>query len=1615
MFRCIPIFKGCNRHVEFVDKRHCSLACVPEDILRYSRSLEELLLDANQICELPESFYRLHRLRKLTLSDNEILCLSPNIQNFKNLVELDFSRNNISEIPDTIRHLQALQCLDFSSNPIQSLPEGFIELRNLTVLGLNDMSLVKLPLDFGNLISLESLELRENMLKSLPESFSQLTKLERLDIGDNNIDELPRNIGKLPSLVELWIDHNELQHLPPEIGQLSNLMCLDVSENRLEDIPNEIGGLVNLTDLHLSQNVIQTLPDGIGNLTKLTILKVDQNRLTSLNENIGNCVNLQELILTENFLIELPPTIEKLVNLTNLNVDRNSLHCLPSQIGNLSKLGVLSLRDNKLFYLPTEVGNCSSLHVLDVSDNRLQYLPYSLANLNLKAVWLSANQAQPLLNFQTDIDEKTNEQVLTCFLLPQVEDRSEVFPGQVNGGCEENYETYSQYREYYEEDWQDKNSSHRLSVKFSDDTQVEDNKNTSFVRQNTPHPKELKAKAMKLFSKSKSNDSSREMTAEELEEVKNHSQKDQLQTETEQPASARSSYSEPPTEAKDSVKLNSIHEISPNEHGVESCSDTCPSESEDFSREEKHVGFDAVTNTTAVFEDNRPNRLHRRDTPHHLKNKRIHSANPDIDDEKVAAILASVLKKQPASTDIDDHKKASNSNPTVQPVNGDTQDSCTGETRLERIRIEIEKGSTGLGLSIAGGVGSTPFVGNDDGIFISRVTEGGLAHKSDVRVGDKLLAVNGHSLVKADHYTAVEVLRSAGQTLTFDIIREVPVMQTPSKTDFNSKNGGSTTKDVDSANSSVTTSRAPSRTSHNSVVTSGPESTAPNHADSLNKVKKIPEPLKDVEMRKQTIYATLFRDQNGLGFSIAGGKGCPPFKDDSDAIFISKITDGGVADRDGTLQVGDRVVSINGIDLEGARHDQAVTMLTGLERHIRIVAEREVAVPKGQSTPTQSPGPEKSPKVFGVPKPYTSLYSANSYMANRPSYTGIRSAVSSPVSKEASPIPPPKPAPRKLTPSSSIDADSEIQDHHPPKPITNEEFQAMIPPHFLYHHPPSTEKSDDHGKLVSLTIKQPDPHLNGIVFPEAPTALGKVTETITKSTLTETVVTRVTENKLAKPVPIKEGTKIENPDESKQKVIESPTEITPPSKPQPESCSEVQLPSQPTAQSPTPAADQSLPQLPTQPPPKPQIPPKTFAKPQLLPKPKPPPATEEIACEKSPCPEPTPTNSIIENKESAVLDVVRAAEQLVLDANDLQLNPKSPGGPKSGNSLKTTTIVMSKHTLAPQNSTENEPLPTPASPVKKSVSDKLRFFEKAMEEQNHPSPKPAGLYLNTERAFSFLSQDELEKLKQEEEKKIATLSKDDLKLMTHSEEREMEDEFDENMKNVILSDVKTSSSHSGILNADIPDDSVISPSSGLVRTAKAENRLKTKLIQDGILKADESDKELSQAEQRALNAEKRAAWRQARLKSLEQDALQAQIVIKKMSEMTGNLDKRTNPESTEQAAIIENVNVNQTYSQNNNNKISNINNNIANANINVVNRTALADEQNNIIEVDTSPNKKLSLDLSPFEKSRKEENDESEQSSSSVPITPTTPTQSSDEQAFNLNKKRKNRKRNKKK
>ncbi|XP_076629824.1 scribble planar cell polarity protein isoform X2 [Colletes latitarsis] len=1872
MFRCIPIFKGCNRQVEYVDKRHCSLPSVPDDILRYSRSLEELLLDANHIRDLPKNFFRLQRLRKLGLSDNEIHRLPPDIQNFENLVELDVSRNDIPDIPENIKNLRALQVADFSSNPIPRLPAGFVQLRNLTVLGLNDMSLTNLPPDFGSLEALQSLELRENLLKSLPESLSQLYKLERLDLGDNDIEVLPPHIGQLPALQELWLDHNQLQHLPPEIGELKTLACLDVSENRLEDLPEEIGGLVLLTDLHLSQNVIEKLPDGLGELKKLTILKIDQNRLSTLNSNIGRCENLQELILTENFLLELPITIGKLLNLNNLNVDRNSLQSLPVEIGNLKKLGVLSLRDNKLQYLPMEVGQCTALHVLDVSGNRLQYLPYSLINLNLKAVWLSENQAQPMLTFQTDVDEETEQEVLTCFLLPQLESHPDD-SGRVGmlvgiGNAIQSGEI-RELGSSDDEGWQEKEASRTHSVKFTDEP-PETDKETPFVRQNTPHPKELKAKAHKLFSKGKSDSRSASTDEQDVSqtfgldktETDSLTKPNNLEPAATDEALANDKLVE--NEEKQTVpgtlvdntdlQCNNESEMVSNQYITEFNPDLgidgSISESKDGNDKgddeseneetQRHVEFSIAEGTDyeGGGDSNRPNRLHRRDTPHHLKNKRIHTT---VDKDKVASIIAQALMKK------SDETAAPTSATTESTDNFDTQSQGaisdaepTIEIREEQYEIHIERTTGGLGLSIAGGIGSTPFKGDDEGIFISRVTEGGPADLAGLKVEDKVLSVNGVSVVNVGHYDAVEVLKACGRVLVLVVQREVTRILPPYEQISSRK---------DSVCSSLSTSRAPSATSH--VSSTGLSHNLENGDASLLhetiKTKKIPEPITSVKAGNEPmvpvlVHTTLIRDQNGLGFSIAGGEGSPPFKDNSDAIYISRITDGGVAQKDGKLLVGDKVISINGVEMRGAKHEQAVALLTGLERFVRLVVEREIPLSQANAATVVTPS-EKSPRVIGAPKPYTGLYNANSYIANRPGYTGYRRSIDvdralspSPTSKTPPPMkiettevpkmngvtesgytknvssvspsptnsqPHPQPAPRhsisqptiafatttSSTPTSSTEprSISPQEDIQVSKPITNEEFQAMIPAHFL--RPPTSSPSPDshQGPIVTVTIKQPDSLPGDVNFPPAPTTLGKVTETITKSTLTETVVTRVTDNQSVQPVIIedvvlvKEGSlgfsiiggtdhsctpfgakepgifishvvpggiaaksgklrmgdrilKVNGTDVTKATHQEAVMELLRPGDqimltvqhdPLPENYQELVITKEPgeklgmhikgglrgqkgnpldhtdegvfiskinsggaakrdgrlkvgmrllevngtsllgathqeavnilrcsgntitlvvckgydknEVESVLPVCDgkdskesrtskelkesttdgtkslsQSISSLDRD-----DEEAATLRQEQEM-------KAELVAWEQE-----ERERALIEHREKStpekVLDVVRAAESLVSKSNSPvdMVPPKSPGGTKD---LKTTTIVMSKHTLAPQNtnSLRNErtgtsvdyysstkspvstltsptnfsrtttaqtlpspkkknslpkrsitfadlppiskeksinhasstitrgeqllplhdkytsdpqiisykkvyhsptqtthshfklpptpltasestghlgtsasfnkrqnarsvdgniqvelsPTPSPTPPlVKMSVSDKKKLFESAMEEHLKPSPKQ-------EKVFSFLSQDEVEKMKQEEEKKIAMLTRDELKSWAQLDENEGLEDLEETLEDQDnrRPNSRLSSRSSIPILQNLPSS---------VRTAKAERRLKERLVQEGIISDEDEESHLSPSEQRALRAEKRAAWRQARLKSLEQDALQAQIVIKKMSEMMDNTNK----------------------------------------------------------------------------------------------------------------------------
>ena len=74
-------------------------------------------------------------------------------------------------------------------------------------------------------------------------------------------------------------------------------------------------------------------------------------------------------------------------------------------------------------------------------------------------------------------------------------------------------------------------------------------------------------------------------------------------------------------------------------------------------------------------------------------------------------------------------------------------------------------------------------------------------------------------------------------------------------------------------------------------------------------------------MRLERVFTTLIRDPtSGLGFSISGGKGADPWIEGSDAVYISKVAEGGPAAKDGKLLVGDKLVQINGVDVAEADH-----------------------------------------------------------------------------------------------------------------------------------------------------------------------------------------------------------------------------------------------------------------------------------------------------------------------------------------------------------------------------------------------------------------------------------------------------------------------------------------------------------------------------------------------------------------------------------------------------------------------------------------------------------------------------------------------------------------------
>ncbi|XP_073772703.1 discs large homolog 1-like protein isoform X24 [Danio rerio] len=229
------------------------------------------------------------------------------------------------------------------------------------------------------------------------------------------------------------------------------------------------------------------------------------------------------------------------------------------------------------------------------------------------------------------------------------------------------------------------------------------------------------------------------------------------------------------------------------------------------------------------------------------------------------------------------------------------------------MEIKLIKGPKGLGFSIAGGVGNQHIPG-DNSIYVTKIIEGGAAHKDGrLQIGDKLLAVNSSCLEEVTHEHAVTALKNTPDVVYLKVAKPNSVFMNDSF-----------------APPDITNSYSQHMENHISPPSYLSQPLPPVHSGRFSPTPKTT--VGDDDVTREPRKVVLHRGTTGLGFNIVGGE-------DGEGIFISFILAGGPADLCGELRKGDRLVSVNGIDLRGATHEQAAAALKNAGQTVTIVAQ----------------------------------------------------------------------------------------------------------------------------------------------------------------------------------------------------------------------------------------------------------------------------------------------------------------------------------------------------------------------------------------------------------------------------------------------------------------------------------------------------------------------------------------------------------------------------------------------------------------------------------------------------------------------------------------------------
>ncbi|XP_077361866.1 discs large homolog 1-like protein isoform X1 [Festucalex cinctus] len=323
------------------------------------------------------------------------------------------------------------------------------------------------------------------------------------------------------------------------------------------------------------------------------------------------------------------------------------------------------------------------------------------------------------------------------------------------------------------------------------------------------------------------------------------------------------------------------------------------------------------------------------------------------------------------------------------------------EADYEYEEITLERGNSGLGFSIAGGI-DNPHVGEDPSIFITKVIAGGAAAQDGrLRVNDVILRVNDVDVRDVTHSRAVEALKEAGSLVRLYVRRrkaagdklvDIKLVKGPKGLGF-SIAGGVGNQHIPGDNGIYVTKIIEGGAAHRDArLHVGDKLLAVNsccleevsHEHAVTALKNTPDVVYLQVAKPNNVFVgdafdSPFSQQLENHISApnflpqpppTSGRYSPTPKsvpgdddvsrreprkvvlhrgttglgfnivggEDGEGIFISFILAGGPADLCGELRKGDRLVSVNGADLRSATHEQAAAALKNAGQTVTIVA-----------------------------------------------------------------------------------------------------------------------------------------------------------------------------------------------------------------------------------------------------------------------------------------------------------------------------------------------------------------------------------------------------------------------------------------------------------------------------------------------------------------------------------------------------------------------------------------------------------------------------------------------------------------------------------------------------